>query len=395
MTKNISLSGLLEFLNLGEILQILGNNNSTGSLRLMSKFTQNTGVIYVHNGNPVDAKNDTLTGLDALFSLFGWVEGEFEFKEESVDKKNVINKNRMEIILDGTRLVDDGKIEKLGPVSFKRAKAPGKNKERVVPVIKGPFIDYSYVVDEEEFFEGDDIVIEGNYGSWMWVILEGVIEISKEIPNGIVDILRISEGAFVGSVASFFSDSTVRSATAKALSHVQLGMLDSQRLSAEYAAMSTEMRNIIKCLDNRMKQVTENTVNIYLKKADIKNFTKGKKAVIEQGKNEERLFVINHGQAALIRNTEQGDIPLLELEPGDFFGNIPFLNMGHEPHSASVFASTDMKIAPMNPRDLEREYSKLSPAFKSIIENLTTYISVTTLIACEFHNKNKTLGKKK
>ncbi len=387
MDRNIAISGSLEFLNLGEILQILGTSNSTGILRLMSKYTQNTGIVYIDGGNPADASNGALSGIEALFSLFGWVEGSFEFNQESIKKKNIINKNRMEIILDGTRLVDDGKVEKVGPVSYKKDVSEGKNKEKTVPIIKGPFVDYTYVVDEEEFFDGDDIVIEGNYGSWMWVILEGVIEIAKDTPKGLVNLLRISEGAFIGSVASFYSEGNVRSATAKAIGHVQLGMLDSQRLSAEYAAMTTELRGIIKSLDKRMKLVTDCAVSKYLNKDKQDTAIKNKKVVIEQGKSEERLFMINNGNVTILRNTKNSVIPLMSLEKGDFFGKIPFLNMGHEPHSASVLASKDLKITAVDSTALQKEYNQLTSAFKSIIENLATYISVTTSITIEHHDK--------
>ncbi len=164
MKKKNVFSGKLDFLNLGELLQILGTNNSSGILRITSKYADSPGLIYVSNGNSVDASNGSLSGMDALYSLFGWIDGEFEFCIKDVDKKNVINKNRMEIILDGTRMVDDGKIEKLGPVSFKEKSETDIGKNKPLPLVKGPIVDYMYVIDEEEFFDGDEIVFEGNFG---------------------------------------------------------------------------------------------------------------------------------------------------------------------------------------------------------------------------------------
>ena len=112
MSKGAAFSGRLEFLSLGELLQIIGNNGATGVLRIMSKYAQGPGSIYVDKGDVVDAINGDKAGLEALFLLFGWTEGEFSFTQEKIDKKNVINKNRMEIILDGARMVDDGKLSK-------------------------------------------------------------------------------------------------------------------------------------------------------------------------------------------------------------------------------------------------------------------------------------------
>ena len=355
----------------------------------MSKYAQEPGLIYIDNGDPVDASNGSLKGLEALFSLFGWTEGEFLFTEGQVNKKNVVNKNRMEIILDGLRLVDDGKIKKLGPVSYQKDQKGATTTEKAIPIIKGPFVDYMYVVDEEEYFDGDEIVIEGNYGNWMWVILEGVVEVSKETSQGPLNLLRLSDGAYVGNVASFLTENSVRNATVKAVGRVQLGMLDSQRLSSEFAATSAELRGVVISLDNRLAQITDSVLDIYLKKNKIEEFIKGKKPVIEQGRSEARLFSITHGHAYIVRKTEKGHVPLLNLNPGDFFGHIPFLKMGHEPHSASVFASKDLKIAALNAKTIHKDYEGLSSAFKNIIEHQATSISVITMIACEYQKKAK------
>ncbi len=387
MNKNVVFSGKLDFLNLGELLQILGTNNSSGILRITSKYAESPGLIYVNNGNTVDASNGSLSSVDALYSLFGWIDGEFEFCMEDVDKINVINKNRMEIILDGTRMVDDGKIEKLGPVSFKEKSETDQEKKALLPLVKGPIVDYMYVIDEEEFFEGDEIVFEGNYGNWMWVILDGIVDITKETPKGTLNLISISNGSFVGSIASFLSEGNVRSATVVARGHVQLGMLDSQRLSGEFTKMSSELRSIVKSLDKRLKQVSNNAIDLYMNKNYFDKFIKNKKVVIKQGKSEDRAFTIAKGDVVIARKTDKGFVPLSNIGEGDYFGNIPFINMGHEPHNAFVFSSKDLKLNPIDLKKLQQEHDSLSSTFKNIIENIATCISVTTLLASRFQEK--------
>ena len=250
------------------------------------------------------------------------------------------------------------------------------------------------MVDEEEFYEGDEIVIEGNYGNWIWVILEGVVEISKETPKGPLKLLRLSDGSYIGSIASFLADGSVRSATAKALERVQLGMLDSQRLSGEYTALSPEMRAVLISMDNRLKKVTDSVADIFSANSKINEFIKDKKAIIEQGKKEERIFSITQGTASIVRKTESGYVPLLKLDKGDFFGHLPFLKMGHEPHAASVFASKDLKVTPMDVGNLQREHTTLSSSFRNIIENVVTCISVSTMLACQYLEKSNKKPKK-
>jgi len=384
------LAGNMDFLSLGDILQLLGSNSSTGILRIRSKYSQEPGLIYFVNGNPVNASAGPLTGLDAVNALFGWVDGEFEFTEEDIRRKNVIKKSRMQIILDCLSLLDDGQIEQLGPVSFPKKTKSTSRKESTLPVIKGPLIDYSYVVDEEEARAGNKIVAQGKHGGWLWVILEGVAEIIRETPQGPLKVLRIGEGAFIGSIASFLLlEGTVRSAAIRAVENVQLGVLDSRRLSIDFLRMSDPFRSLAISLDRRLKQVTDMAVNIHLKKIRIEDYINGKNQRIVQGDSESDLFQITEGDAHIVRHTENGYVPLANLHSGDFFGNVPFLDLGQEPYQASVFASEDLEVTKMDPDILQKEHNRLSSTFKNFIEHLATCVSVTTRVACEFHKKNR------
>jgi len=242
MNNGVSLSGSLDFLNLGELLNLLGTNGSSGVLRIKSGHTSEPGLVYLDKGNPINAVCGSLVGLDAVFSLFGWTDGQFEFVQEAVSCQKAITKSRMEIILDGLRLLDEGKIEMRGPGKTESPAAGSKTVSGKLPLIKGPLVDYSYVVDEEGFYDGDEIVQEGNHGDWIWVILEGTAEIIKQTEAGPVELLRIGDGAFLGSVAALISGGRVRNATVKAVGNVQLGMLDSQLLANELANVSAEFK---------------------------------------------------------------------------------------------------------------------------------------------------------
>ncbi|MGD8883961.1 MAG: DUF4388 domain-containing protein, partial [Desulfobacterales bacterium] len=210
MRTNSDLSGSLSFLNLGELLNLLGSNGSTGVLRISGSHTSEPGLVYLDKGNPINAVNGQMTGLDAVFALFGWTEGQFEFAEENVTCAKSITKSRMEIILDGLRLLDEGKIEKLGPATQAKKQPETPVISGKLPLIKGPLVDYSYIVDEEGFYDGDEIVQEGNHGDWIWVILEGTAEIIKQAEKGPIQLLRIGDGAFLGSVAALISGGRVR-----------------------------------------------------------------------------------------------------------------------------------------------------------------------------------------
>ena len=357
MNNSVSLSGSLDFLNLGELLNLLGSNGSSGVLRIKSSYKAEAGLVYLHKGNPINASNGALSGLEAIFSLFGWANGNFEFMEEEPTCQKTITKSRMEIILDGLRLLDEGKIEKLGPTTTASpAQAEKATVSGKVPLIKGPLVDYSYVVDEEGFYDGDEIVQEGNHGDWIWVILEGIAEISKQAANGSIELLRIGDGAFLGSVAALIAGGRVRTATVTAVGNVQLGMLDSQLLANELANVSSDFKNILISVDSRLKQIVEMAVKIKENQHDPASYIKGKKQLMKQGQDEDRLFSIKDGQVVIARQTEKGYVPLAQLKKGDFFGRIPFLDMGHEPYSAAVFSSNNLKLSAVDSKMLESEH---------------------------------------
>jgi CRP-like cAMP-binding protein len=395
MSSNLDLTGRLSFLNLGELLQIIGSSGATGTLTIISDFSSTPGLIFIDNGNPVNASAGSLTGIEALFSLFGWSEGQFEFSLEPLTCAKTIKKGRMEIILDGLRLLDEGKIEKLKPapgVVIERtetptAKTPPRRSDQP-PLIKGPLVDYAYVVDEESFYDGDEIVREGAHGDWIWVILEGAAEIIKNTSGGPLRLLRVGDGAFLGSVAALLSGDNVRGSTVVALGNIQLGMLNSQQLTAEIANLPNEFKGLIKSLDNRLRFVTNIAAEIHTRSGSFLKLIQDKKLAIKEGQNEDRLFQIREGEVVVARSTESGFLPLAYLQKGDYFGNIPFLTLGHEPHSAAVFSSNDLKLAVVDILSMEGAQQRLSSTLRHVIEHLAACISATTLVAINMFNKS-------
>ena len=387
MSGDVAFAGNLNFLNLGELLQLLGTTGSSGSVTIHNAQAAQPGFIYIDKGNPINAASGSKTGLDALFSMFGWLDGQFEFVQEAVSCEKTITKSRMEIILDGLRMLDEGQVQILGAATAGSKPSDTAAKSGSLALIKGPLVDYSYVVDEESFYDGDEIVQEGNHGNWIWVILEGIVEISRETPKGALSILRIGDGAFLGSVASLIQADNVRSATAKAIGNVQLGMLDSQLMTSELAGMSQDYREFVRALDMRLKQVTRMAVDIYSEDQKVIELINGKKPLIKQGQGEDRLFRITSGTAIVARETDSGVVPVACLEKGDFLGRLPFLDLGNEPQAASVFASPNLKLAALDPKGLQKEHEKLSSNLQSILAHLATTISVTTLIACDYYKK--------
>jgi len=391
MNDNIVFKGSLNFLAFPELVQFIGTTGSTGVLRLTTPHSRVTGSIYFSRGTPVNASNGSLAGLDALYSMFAWKKGEFDFSQEKINVDTTIHLGQMEIVLNGLRMLDEGMIKGLEPASLIK-KEPGIfDTNSNLPLITNPITHYSLMVAEEEFLEGYRIIEEGEYGSWIWIVLNGVAEISKKTLKGPAKILKAGQGTFAGNTSSIFRGGYRRIVTITALSKVQLGVLDTQPLHEEYSRLSAEFRKILFSLDNRFREVSERLADISSKTTKLEDFTDGRHMIAKLDKSTEEAFIIERGSASVLRNSEDGYIPLASLNKDDFFGRIPFLDISHEPHSSSVFVSKDLKATALDLEGLQEEYDQLSKTFRSIMKFTVNCISIATLTAYELHSQaNKT-----
>ena len=378
MESNIVLKGSLKFIGLGELLQLLGGNASTGILKLTTDRLAHPGRIYIIDGNPVNAEAGEYNGLDALNRLFGWIDADYEFIDEPVTCERIIKKSRMEIILDALRMVDDGEIEIIGEGEEKTKAGAKSDEDSGLPVIKGPLVDYIYVVDEEEFPAGKEIVYQEKYGNWFWVVLQGKVEVIRLLPEGRVPINRLSDGAFIGSIGSFMRKGSLqRSATVVAVTEVQLGVMDYDLLFKEFSELSPVFQLILASLDNRLRQITTNSAKAILNGAQAKNRGEDFQAFNYQNQDD-AVYQIQNGQAVVVRHSNKSFIELCQLGPNDIIGHIPFLNTSHEPHSASLYVSPDFEYAPLDLKPVREEFNRMSQTFKNLIQHTATSISVTT-----------------
>jgi len=373
----------LRFISLGDVFQLLGGNNGTGVLNLISQHVGDPGVIYFQDGNPIHAVNGTLQGVDAIYPFFGWMDGRFEFNEQAVHVGRTVNNNRMQIVLDALRLLDDGMIERVGPSAFgDRAKGkpgvPADGEGDAFPVIKGPLLNYVYVIDEDHFKDGDLIVKEGGHGRWIWIILEGMVHVTKQTPQGgTLTLAQLGEGCFIGTFSSLLHTQYARSASVRASGDVQLGVLDTEILSKEFDTLSLPFRSLLVSLDGRLRKITETALQIYAKRPPRMDM-KDKKVIVKKGSLDKKLFLIKKGEAYVIGQVEKKSLPLFPLEKNDVFGSLSFLDLGHEPDFASVLATEDLDFELLDPAGIQSEFNRLSETFRSFIVNVTTCIGMTT-----------------
>jgi hypothetical protein len=383
MTSKVVLSGGLKFVGLADIFQILGGNNSTGTLKLKGPHYLPVGYIYFVNGSPVNAVNGILHGIDAINAMFGWTDGKFEFCEEKVSIEHSIKTGRLKIVLDALRLLDEGVIKREGASNWSAGLSPlngflshALNDHTVV--INGPPINYVYFIDEEKYSNGDQIVLEGNQCHGVRVILEGTVQIIRETPGGLVTISHLGEGSFIGTFTCFTYPKSTRTATAMAIGDVYLGRLDYLPLYFEYSSLSIEFRKLLLSLARRLKKISDRLVNPSGDDGVANGSSENEHLTLDRDLLNEEIFTITEGEAYLFGKPSKSGRPLLKLEKDDVFGSLPFLSFDRESHFANVRASKNLKINRLNPEDMLREYERLPVVFQNMIHNLCMCVAQTT-----------------
>ena len=382
MENKSVLSGDLKFINLGDLLQLLSTDSRSGELRLINPALTEPGIIYISDGNPIDASVGEKSGKEAVYALFGWIDSSFEFYVCDITVTDCIKQRMMAIVLDALREFDEGLIE-----IVESATGPGNGDELPVVktdsiVIKGPSIEYGSIVDEDEFGQGETIVHQGRHGNWLWVILEGIVDIVKETGDGDYKISSSGAGAFIGGLSTLIQPENNRSATAIARDIVQLGVIDAQQLVSELAYISPEFKKILLSLDNRLRYISERVAEVRNGADKHAGLPEGVQLMIKQGDEVQKVFTVLQGNAYVMRNTDDGMIYLMKLKKGDFIGKVPFFNIDHEPSFANVFASPDLKLGIVDIESFQKEYDMLSVTMKNIIDYTTICISATTGLAC-------------
>ncbi|MEE8399008.1 MAG: DUF4388 domain-containing protein [Desulfobacterales bacterium] len=389
-SESNALKGNLTFLGLSDLFQIIGGNRNTGVLHLKSRYAPAKGLIYFQKGTPIQSTCGSLKGIESINSLFGWTQGEFEFREGDVHVPAQIKQSRMEIVLDALRLLDDGKIQKIGPCSIDEhssgeGQRAGAGEE--LPIIRGPLTDFSYVVGEEVFSDGKRIIKEGGHGKWISAINEGTVRIKRKTPSGSLDVVRLGVGSYIGSFRALLFGEYSRSASIYPEGNVCLFTLSAERFQREYSSLSPIFQKLILSLDNRLVKVTDRVVDLDDRTCAANGFAKDKKVITEKGAAGEDLYRVQRGNAYIVGETEKGMLPLLALEKDDIFGYNPFLDYGHEPRLASVMGSDDLEMEKIDTQGIEKEFDGLSNTFRNMIYHVGSCITTTTQLAYRLHAK--------
>ena len=110
--------------------------------------------------------------------------------------------------------------------------------------------------------------------------------------------------------------------------------------------------------------------------------------MLPRGSAKEEAFVVQDGEAYLVGQVEKETFPLMILKRDDVFGNLPLMDIGHEPSKAFIAASKGLEVTKIDMGEIEGAYDQLSTTMRGLILNISTSISLTTRLAYTL-NKDK------
>jgi len=111
-----------------------------------------------------------------------------------------------------------------------------------------------YIVSAEETYHyGQVIYEEGTSGDWVYVILSGLVEVSKNI-RGKKYIIEILQSGDVFGVLEYIGR-TKRTATVRSIGMTTLGLIDREFLDREYNQLSVQLRGILEIMTQRSGKI--------------------------------------------------------------------------------------------------------------------------------------------
>jgi hypothetical protein len=200
----------------------------------------------------------------------------------------------------------------------------------------------------------------------------------RHTAKGKLKVARLGPGAFIGSVSALVSRNHSRRASVIARESVLLGIVDTQRLTAEYDRMSPDFRKVLWGLNDRFQRTTDRAVEMLTGNLSTKNFILDGVPLIPMAQRATGLYVLADGQASVMGNRNCDNVPLINLYKGDIFGNLPFVNLGQEPERATVVGNSEVKKIPLRLDPLQSEFEKLSATFRNLLVTIADGIAQTT-----------------
>ncbi len=121
---------------------------------------------------------------------------------------------------------------------------------------------HAYVASEEFYPNGSVIIEEGTVGDWVYVILEGSAKVRKKTSKGLVTVDTLKEGDVFGEMGFLEGGKRLRSASLVASGDVWVGILDGEKLTADFEMIPSNLKALIRSLVLKLREITTNVCSL-------------------------------------------------------------------------------------------------------------------------------------
>lgn len=224
-------------------------------------------------------------------------------------------------------------------------------------------------------FSRDGVILrEGDPGKSFFLLARGVVEVSKKVAEENLVLARLSDGSVFGEMALVSKEP--RSATVRALSHVDLLELERSDLEKEARQVKSIGQALKKFTRSRMLSnlmalshvfralpheerhaVLDSFISMAVKKGQV---------IIEEGRKGIGLFVVLRGEAEVKKREGNTLVPLALLREGDVFGEISLIK--DIPTTATVIAGKDGEFLFLSRKEFENRVRRNPELWRTLSE---------------------------
>jgi len=121
----------------------------------------------------------------------------------------------------------------------------------------------AYIMEVKTYSGGEVIIEEGSFGSWIYVILEGLVKVKKRTAKGMVTIDSLKEWEVFGEMVFLEGGTGARSASVIAAEGpVRVALLDTEKLISDYEAVAPDLKTLIQSLMSKLRDTTSKVCSI-------------------------------------------------------------------------------------------------------------------------------------
>mmetsp|Transcript_45760 Transcript_45760/g.97742 ORF Transcript_45760/g.97742 Transcript_45760/m.97742 type:complete len:993 (-) Transcript_45760:66-3044(-) len=194
-------------------------------------------------------------------------------------------------------------------------------------------------LEVREIKEGTDLIASGEFGDFFYIVKTGQFDLFAQRDGTMVKVWEAGPGYCFGEQALLYN--APRAATVKAAGDAVVWALEREafrHLVIANRMKAFEQKKDFACKVPIFQDLSNEEIATVVELLDTEDYSEGE-AIIEQGEIDDKMFIIESGEAYAAISGAEGEVIVKEYTRGDFFGEIALL-LG-TPRAATVYAKGD------------------------------------------------------